>query len=107
MAVWLSCIWGSDTDDVYILYDDFSLTAQRLTSAPPYDETELLKGAFGYLWLTNETLNGRLGQPEASERVAADFIVQDFERGTVLYYRDDNQTYILFLEEGRWVTESP
>jgi hypothetical protein len=100
-------IWRGDTEDVYILYDSFTLAVRRVTSVEPYAETALLKGAFGYLWLTDATIRSRLGQPEAAEAEANDVAVQDFERGTAVYYSNDGRIYLLFVAEGRWTAVAP
>ena len=100
-------IWRGDTDDVYVLYDGGGLSVRRVTSAEPYAETDLLKGAFGYLWLTDGTISDRLGQPQMAEDVANDVVLQDFERGTAVYYSDDGQVYVLFVADGGWTAVGP
>ncbi|MCP4425235.1 MAG: protein kinase [Chloroflexi bacterium] len=95
-------VWRGDTDQVYILSNDRTLATHIVNEAQPYNETELLKGAFGYLWHTNLTVSASLGNPQDTEKVADDFVVQDFRQGTIFYFSNNGKAYALFTTTNTW-----
>ena len=97
-------IWREDIDRVYVLYNDGSYASFRGDAAPQgYYDSDLLKGAFGHLWNTNQSVRDRLGQPIAAEANATDFVVQDFRGGVLIYfYENDAHNYALFNDNNMW-----
>lgn len=98
-------IWREDVDRVYILYDNGTFSTFPAAGPEGYFDTPLLKGSFGYLWNNNETVRSGLGQPAAAEANALNFAAQDFERGTILYFfENDAFNYVLFADNNRWTS---
>jgi hypothetical protein len=97
-------IWRQHGDMIYVLYDDGTYVAFPDDSPPNYYESDLLKGGFGYLWNSNEDVRGLIGDPLTIEYAAADFALQDFTSGTILYFFDSGgMNYILFADQGSWI----
>ena len=96
-------IWRHDTQEVLILYSDRTLAAHTVSDIEPYDETELHKGAFGYVWLTDPAVAARLGAPLEVEKVADDFAIQDFTQGAILQFTNHPYNYILFTTTNTWL----
>ncbi len=98
-------IWRSDNDTVYILYDDHTLAGYVVATGVAYEETALLKGAFGQVWHTKPGVSARLGEPQETEYVVSNLIVQDFSGGALLSFRDAGGVYVLLDSPGRWQLE--
>jgi hypothetical protein len=97
-------IWRQHADMIYVLYDDGTYVAFPDDSPANYFESDLLKGGFGYLWNSNQDVRGLLGEPLTSEYAAADFALQDFTSGTILYFFDNGEmNYVLFADQGSWI----
>jgi hypothetical protein len=95
-------IWRSDSDEVYVLYDDKSLLVYVVDTFAPYQETDMLKGAFGLVWNTKPGVSAKLGEPQEAEYVIYDVVAQDFQNGTLLSYREAGGIYLLLTSENRW-----
>lgn len=96
-------IWRQHADIIYVLYDDGTFAAYPDDSPPNYRDSDFLKGGFGYLWNTNEDVRGQIGNPLTIEYGAADFALQDFTGGTILYFFDQTgQNYVLLTDQGTW-----
>ncbi len=99
-------IWRQDKEQVYILYQDGTLSTHTVndSSLASYYVSDLLKGAFGYLWQNNTAVRTRLGQPQTAEQVASAFAAQDFSNGVILTFADiGGHTYLLFFPETTWL----
>lgn len=97
-------IWRQHADIIYVLYDDGTFAAYPDDSPPNYRDSDFLKGGFGYLWNTNEDVRGLIGNPLTIEYGAADFALQDFAAGTILYFFDQTgNNYILLTDQGTWI----
>lgn len=98
-------VWRQDKEQVYVLYQDGSLTIHTVNDPAfaGYYESDLLKGAFGYLWQDNTAVQNRLGQPQAPEQVAANFTIQDFANGSLFYFADNgSHNYVAIFPESAW-----
>jgi hypothetical protein len=70
-----------------------------------FRESDLIKGAIGYVWSSNANVSSKLGQAQDQERQAADVTVQDFSIGFIISWRETNlQTNLIFLEVNQWQT---
>lgn len=89
-----------------MLYNNGGFAYFRGDAGPEgYFHSDLLKGAFGYLWNNNETVRTRLGQPITIEMVANDFTVQDFAGGVAFYFYDNGgYNFALFNDNSTWVS---
>jgi len=101
-----TAIWREDIDRVYVLYNNGAFAFFRGDAGPEgYFHSDLLKGAFGYLWNTNETVRSRLGQPITIEMVANDFAAQDFAGGVAFYFYDNGgNSFALFNDNYTWAS---
>lgn len=100
-------LWRQDTDTVYALYNDGTMNAFLVNdpSLGDFRESDLIKGAIGYVWNSNSAVSQKLGQPQDQERQAADVMVQDFSNGFIISWRETNlQTNLIFLEVNEWQT---
>ncbi|MCA9943796.1 MAG: hypothetical protein KC449_09960, partial [Anaerolineales bacterium] len=100
-------LWRQDTNTVYVLYDDFSLSSFVVDDASlaGFAESELVKGAIGYVWRTNTAVSSKIGQPTDQEREAADVNLQDFSQGFIISWQETSlQTNLLFLDLEQWQT---
>ncbi|HEX6387736.1 MAG TPA: hypothetical protein VF177_23960, partial [Anaerolineae bacterium] len=69
------------------------------------NQNDLLKGAFGWLWNTQESIRNRLSTPEIIEANTTDFAIQDFSGGTIFYFLENNaNNYVLFKDQNTWLT---
>jgi serine/threonine protein kinase len=99
-------IWRQDKEQVYILYQDGSLSTHTVNdpALANFYLSDLFKGSFGYLWQNNTAVRTRLGQPQAPEQVATNFAIQDFTQGVLLSFADiGNHTYLLLFPETIWL----
>ena len=101
-------LWRADRNVVYVLYTadhTFAVYDAGLAQAGFYDN-ENLKGAFGWFWHNQSTVQDRLGVPTTNEANPTDFSIQDFVNGSIFYYREggDNSNYLLIHTQGRWLT---
>ncbi|HUM67422.1 MAG TPA: M14 family metallopeptidase, partial [Chloroflexota bacterium] len=99
-------IWRQDKEQVYILYQDGSLSTHTVNdpALANFYVSDLLKGAFGYLWQNNTAVRTRLGQPQAQEQIASAFTVQDFGNGAIFSFADiGSHTYLLLFPETSWL----
>jgi uncharacterized protein with LGFP repeats len=104
-------IWREDISTIFVLFngiggfEEFYIDP-NLDVSELYRETTDLRGAFGFLWTNNASVQERLGQPNGTEQAAAEFAYQDFENGYIYFYVIDNvdRTYVLIsTSEGqRW-----
>ena len=101
-----TAVWREDIDRVYVLYNNGGFAYFRGDAGPEgYFHSDLLKGAFGYLWNNNETVRTRLGQPITIEMVANDFTVQDFAGGVAFYFYDNGgYNFALFNDNSTWAS---
>lgn len=99
-------VWREDRDVVYALFDDGGFATYDATIAPDdYFDSQLLKGAFGYLWNTVAPLRERIGRPAVFELNATDFAVQDFSGGVIFYFfENDTRNYALFADNDTWTS---
>lgn len=98
-------VWRQDADRIYVLYDNGRYSSFPDDSPSGFHESDLVKGGFGYLWRNNSAVREGLGQPLAIEFNATNFAVQDFAGGTIFYFfENDARNYILFADEGRWMS---
>ncbi|MAU00245.1 MAG: hypothetical protein CL608_24155 [Anaerolineaceae bacterium] len=100
-------LWRQDTDTVYALYNDGTMNSFLVNdpSLGDFRESDLIKGAIGYVWRNNAAVSQKLGQPQDQERQAADVNVQDFSSGFIISWRENNlQTNLIFLEVNQWQT---
>jgi hypothetical protein len=102
-------IWRADADLVYVLYyDDGTFEVYDVRNVPTEypNEHDLLKGAFGYLWNTHSAIREKIQNPVSNEWGTAEFTVQEFQTGTIIYFFENNANhYILLAETGTWFTE--
>jgi hypothetical protein len=99
-----TAIWREDLDRIYFLYYDGTFSIHRDDEGPEgYEVSPLVKGGFGYMWNTYPELRDRLGEPLAIETNPADFAIQDFAGGLLVYF-DDNGPYhfVLLNDSGTW-----
>ncbi len=99
-------LWRQDKEQVYILYQDGALSTHTVNdpALANFYVSDLLKGAFGYLWQNNTAVRTRLGQPQTQEQIAAAFTVQDFNNGAILTFTDGGgHTYLLLFPETTWL----
>lgn len=99
-------VWREDIDRVYVLYNNGGFAYFRDDAGPAgYYHSDLLKGAFGYLWNNNETVRSRLGRPLTIEMVINDFAVQDFAGGAAFYFYDNGPySFALFNDNYMWAS---
>jgi hypothetical protein len=100
-------LWREDTDRVYVLDNDGTMNSFLVDdpSLGDFEESDLIKGAIGYVWRSNSAVANKLGQPQAQERQAADVTIQDFSNGFIISWRETNlQTNLIFLEVNQWQT---
>lgn len=98
-------VWRQDTSRIYILYNSGSFASFPDNSPAGYYDTNMLKGGFGFLWNNNSSVRDGLGQPTAIEANATNFAAQDFERGTIFYFLENEAyNYILFLDNNAWTS---
>jgi len=99
-------VWRQDKQQVYVLYNDGDLSIHDVndSSLADYSQSEMFKGAFGYLWNTNTAVSNQIGQPQAPEQEATEFTIQDFDKGVIFYFADNGaQTYIILEQENSWL----
>lgn len=97
-------IWRQDRELIYVLYNDGSFASYPDNSPQGWEESNVIKHGFGYLWRNEQTVQDRLGQPTTEEGVANDFTVQDFGSGAVFTFVDDRRyTFVLFHDTGTWM----
>lgn len=98
-------VWREAPDLVYVLYYDGTFAGFPAAGPAGYFDSEWLKGSFGYLWNNNAAVRSQVGQPQAAEFNATDFAAQDFARGTIFYFlENDAQNYVLFNNSGTWTS---
>jgi len=98
-------IWRQDANLIYILYNSGAFISYADNSPAGYYDTNILKGGFGYLWNNNSSVRDGLGQPTTVEANATNFAAQDFERGAILYFfENDAYNYILFSDNNTWTS---
>ncbi len=98
-------VWRQDASRIYILYDNGSFASFPDNSPSGYYDTDMLKGGFGYLWNNNNSVRDGLGQPATIEFSATDFAAQDFERGTIFYFLENEAyNYVLFSDNSTWTS---
>ena len=98
-------VWRQDRDLIYILYNNSRYATYLDESPDGYHDSDRIKGGFGYLWNTNQTVRDGLGQPLAIEMNATNFAVQDFKGGTIFYfYENDARNYALFDDNRTWTS---
>ncbi|MEM9776256.1 MAG: hypothetical protein AAF902_16885 [Chloroflexota bacterium] len=97
-------IWRQDLNQIYLLSRDGSLKILSGDEVPRgFFLSSKLKGGFGYYWSTYEEMRDILGEPLEIESHATDFAIQDFKKGTILFFSEDGAyNYILFSEEENW-----
>lgn len=100
-----TAIWREDLDRIYFLYHDGTFSVHRDDEGPEgYEVSPLVKNGFGYMWNTYPALRERLGEPVTIEANPADFAVQDFAGGVLIYFNDNGPyEFALFNENGTWV----
>ena len=99
-----TAVWREDLDVVYTLFDSGGFNVYDATLAPDgYRHSDVLKGAFGYLWNNVAAVRNGLGEPLTIEMKAADFTVQDFADGVAFYFYDNGAyTFALFTDDNTW-----
>lgn len=98
-------VWRQDVSRIYILYNNGTFAAFPDNSPSGYYDTNMLKGGFGYLWNNNSSVRDGLGQPTTVEANATNFAAQDFERGAILYFfENEAYNYILFSDNNTWTS---
>ncbi|MBK8900435.1 MAG: protein kinase [Anaerolineaceae bacterium] len=110
MSVWQPfangrMLWRQDTDQVYVLYDDFSLETFVVDSPnlAGFQVSELVKGAIGYVYDTYSAVSSKIGPPEDQEQQAADVMIQEFSHGFIISWQDNGpQTNLIFLGANQW-----
>lgn len=95
-------IWRGDTNEVYVLYDGGSLAVYVVDTAVDYEETAMLKGAFGQIWRTKPGVSERLGEPQEAEYAVSDLVAQDFSGGTLLNFTGAGGVYALLTDQNHW-----
>lgn len=100
--------WRADRNIVYVLYTvdhTFVVYDAGLAQAGFYDN-ENLKGAFGWLWHNQPTIQERLGIPTTNEANPTDFSIQDFVNGSIFSFREggDDNNYLLIHLQSQWLT---
>lgn len=102
-------IWRQDLETVYVLYNDGRALEVHEISDPAqrgFEQSELLKGAFGYLHTSNSEISSRLGSPLKAEESIADFRVQDFDNGVIFSLSNfDGITGVLNTAVSQWRTQ--
>ena len=99
-------IWRQDRDLIYVLYNDGAFAAYPDNSPEGWEESNVIKHGFGYLWRNEPTVHNGLGQPTTEERAAGDFTIQDFDGGVIFTFDDDRRyTFVLFNDNGTWREE--
>jgi uncharacterized protein with LGFP repeats len=98
-------VWRQDASSIYVLYNNGTFAAYPDNSPTGYYDTNMLKGGFGYLWNNNSSVRDGLGQPVAIEANATNFAAQDFERGVIFYFLENEAyNYILFFDNSTWTS---
>lgn len=98
-------VWRQDRSLIYVLTNNGRFVAYPDNSPPNYRVSDLIKGGFGYLWTTNQSVQQGLGQPRVAEAFATDFAIQDFWGGTIFYfYENDARNYALFDDNNTWTS---
>lgn len=98
-------LWRQDTDQVYVLYDDFFLETFVVDSPnlDGFQVSELVKGAIGYVYDTYSAVSSKIGMPEDQERQVADVMIQDFSLGFIISWQENGlQTNLVFLGANQW-----
>lgn len=99
-------IWRQDRDLIYVLYNNGAFAAYPDNSPEGWEESNVIKRGFGYLWRNEPTVQNGLGQPITEERAAGDFTIQDFDGGVIFTFDDDRRyTFVLFNDNGTWREE--
>lgn len=98
-------VWREVPDLVYVLYNNGTFDRFPADGPEGYFDSDWLKGSFGYLWNNNAAVRDRVGQPEAAEFNTTNFAAQDFAGGTIFYFlENDARNYVLFNDNGTWVS---
>jgi len=101
-------VWRGDRDLVYVLYyDSGAYTVHDVHNVPTTYEnnSDMLKGAFGWLWNAQESIRDRLSTPTMAEANTTDFAIQDFSGGVIYYFLENNaNNYVLFNDQNTWLT---
>lgn len=98
-------LWRQDTDQVYVLYDDFSVDTFVVDSPSlaGFQVSELVKGAIGYVYDTYSAVSSKIGAPVDQEKQAADVTIQDFSFGFIISWQENGlQTNLVFLGATQW-----
>lgn len=98
-------LWRQDTDQVYVLYDDFSVDTFVVDSPSlaGFQVSELVKGAIGYVYDTYSAVSSKIGAPVDQEKQAADVTIQDFSFGFIISWQENGlQTNLIFLGATQW-----
>lgn len=100
-------VWSSHRSLIYVLYDAGDYAVYDASRAVDQVYSDQLKGAFGWLWMTNSTVQSRLGNPDGNENVANNFQIQEYAGGTIFYFRDNRkQTYVLLEDQNVWTASN-
>ncbi|MBK8987916.1 MAG: hypothetical protein IPM39_17915 [Chloroflexi bacterium] len=96
-------IWRGDSNEVYVLYADNTLAVYGVSTAAAYQETAMLKGAFGQVWHTRPGVSQKLGEPQEAEYAINDMVIQDFQAGALFNYTGAGGVFVLLTGQNRWL----
>jgi hypothetical protein len=91
-------LWRKDTQRIYALYYEgsFATYDADLSLGLLFDEGNWRRGPIGYLWDSNGPVQEQLGEPLGPEMGTSEFTLQDFMKGTIFYFKENQQnTYVL------------
>ena len=95
-------VWRKDTNSIYVLYyaESYQFYSINSTVGTNFEESELTKGAIGHLWSTNLSVQNQLGNPLESEMGMSEFVLQEFQNGTIFYFKENREnTYVLMSDQ--------
>lgn len=101
-------IWRDKTDNtaeqIYILYLDSTFEIIPVLAPQGFHESDLAKGAIGYVWVTDQRIKAKLREPIAPENSATDFAIQEFMGGFIFYFLENEaRNYVLFKDNLEWI----
>jgi len=92
-------------EQLYALYSDGAYKNFSVEAPEGFHESDLVKGAIGYVWLTNHEVQKKIGNPLGPEDNATDFAVQEFMEGIIFYFLENEaRNYVLFKDKYEWLS---
>ena len=95
-------VWQTDSDFIYVLYTDSTYEIHPVTSplGSEFYIDDDTKGVMGYLWEENLSVRSQIGNPREIEMGTSEFTLQEFENGTIFYFKENRaNTYVLMADQ--------